>query len=383
MRRAMLTLAGLFALLACLGCSSPGAYWRDRGLDLLDTFEVGVSAGRGGRLELRYGLGVWGFGANRGWRARLGQRSFLVEEETGTWALLPLPLNAIAAGAWWLNLQASGEWEGGDGLEDMMVALLLGFSEEAETPAWRFPERTAQPPRWERRRGRSLLAAWGFPPGESFSIGAELSLLVGARVRLLPTQFLDFLTGIFGLDLLGDDLSPDEELPPGDGLSTPTPTRPKQTRMHLAAREGDLDALRDLIARGTDVNAQNARRETPLGVAVKAVQWEAAGLLMDHGATFSDAESPYLRFTLAAERGDLAGVKVLMRDELVQSDEKDSGYGLRAAAATGRMEVVRFLLESGVDVGLPDDEGRTALSCALQNGHAHVSELLRSRGAKE
>jgi ankyrin repeat protein len=103
---------------------------------------------------------------------------------------------------------------------------------------------------------------------------------------------------------------------------------------------------------------------------------------MDHGATFSYVESSYLSFTLAARRGDLAGVEVLMRDDTVRSVEKDTASGLRAAAAAGKIEVVRFLLRSGVPAGVRDREGRTPLSLARQNGHADVAELLRSYGAE-
>lgn len=204
--RARAVAVGVLALavLACGGCSSPGRYWRHRGMDLLDTFEVGVSAGKGFRAEVRYGLGVWGIGRNVGWRARIGQRSFLVKEETGTLAVLPFPLNALVTALWWLDAQRTG-----DVCLNGLIA--LGGSYEREEPvrwetrkaAVRGRAEEAAPP----ARHRDLLAAWGDPPGESFPIGAELHLFVGARVRLLPAEVVDFATGFFGLDLLGDDPS--------------------------------------------------------------------------------------------------------------------------------------------------------------------------------
>ena len=40
-------LAVLVAVLVGVGCSSPGAYWRSRGADLLDVFPVSISTGWG------------------------------------------------------------------------------------------------------------------------------------------------------------------------------------------------------------------------------------------------------------------------------------------------------------------------------------------------
>jgi hypothetical protein len=193
--RAIAAAVVALAVLACAGCSSPGRYWRDRGLDLLDTFEVGVSAGKGFRAEVRYGLGVWGIGRNEGWRARIGQRSFLLREDTATFGLFPFPLNGIMAAVWWL----------GDDACMWGLALSLGFAHEDETPVWGPTGGALRAPELERSRG--VMAAWGDPPGESFPLGAELHLFVGARVRFLPAEFVDFATGFFGLDLLGDDSS--------------------------------------------------------------------------------------------------------------------------------------------------------------------------------
>jgi hypothetical protein len=169
---------------------------RDRGLDLLDTFEIGVSAGKGARVELRYGLGVWGIGKNEGWRVRLGQRSLLLREDSFSAAPLPFPASILlipvcqSLGERW-PFPGFGHGCGG----------ALGMSCDDERPVW--PNGAAAGA--GRSEDRIVVVFIGFPTGESFSIGAELHLLVGFRVRLLPAQVADFAGGLFGWDLLDDD----------------------------------------------------------------------------------------------------------------------------------------------------------------------------------
>ena len=37
---------------------------------------------------------------------------------------------------------------------------------------------------------------------------AEVHLLIGARAKAYPLQIIDFVTGILGWDMLGDDVKP-------------------------------------------------------------------------------------------------------------------------------------------------------------------------------
>jgi ankyrin repeat protein len=48
----------------------------------------------------------------------------------------------------------------------------------------------------------------------------------------------------------------------------------------------------------------------------------------------------------------------------------------------GALEVVRLLLEHGVDVEAKDNDGKTAMQVAAEEGHDEVVELLREDGTK-
>ena len=52
------------------------------------------------------------------------------------------------------------------------------------------------------------------------------------------------------------------------------------------------------------------------------------------------------------------------------------------AAAYGRNDSVKLLLERGADVSARDDRGESALSMAVSQKHPDTAELLRAAGAK-
>src|SRR5438128_2457999 len=56
---------------------------------------------------------------------------------------------------------------------------------------------------------------------------------------------------------------------------SPFQTASKMADLHDAARSGDLDRLRDLLAAGAKLEARDKRRRTPLMVAAEAGQEEA------------------------------------------------------------------------------------------------------------
>jgi ankyrin repeat protein len=49
----------------------------------------------------------------------------------------------------------------------------------------------------------------------------------------------------------------------------------------------------------------------------------------------------------------------------------------------GRSDVVKLLLEKGIDVNAQDKTGRTALKWASEQGQTQIAELLTSYGATQ
>ncbi|KAK9828950.1 hypothetical protein WJX72_002982 [[Myrmecia] bisecta] len=111
--------------------------------------------------------------------------------------------------------------------------------------------------------------------------------------------------------------------------------------LHTAAKLGDLEALRRLLEAGADVNKQDARGITPLGVAV------------------GFNKVPVIKELLAAK----ADVSLL--------DAKDNSV-LHYAAGYGRREAAELLLEAGASLDCRNVDGQTPVDVAELNREAKM-----------
>lgn len=90
------------------------------------------------------------------------------------------------------------------------------------------------------------------------------------------------------------------------------------------------------------------------------------------------------QFVKASYEGDLAKVKKLYDEGADINAESKANYDTTAlvtAANSGKIEVVNFLLDKGVDVNQKTSGKSTALSGALLGGHVDMVKLLISKGA--
>eukprot|EP00197_Chlamydomonas_leiostraca_P007199 CAMPEP_0202866788 /NCGR_PEP_ID=MMETSP1391-20130828/8361_1 /ASSEMBLY_ACC=CAM_ASM_000867 /TAXON_ID=1034604 /ORGANISM="Chlamydomonas leiostraca, Strain SAG 11-49" /LENGTH=367 /DNA_ID=CAMNT_0049546773 /DNA_START=89 /DNA_END=1192 /DNA_ORIENTATION=- len=132
-----------------------------------------------------------------------------------------------------------------------------------------------------------------------------------------------------------------------------------------AAGNGHVETVRALIAAGSDVRAGNNRA---LHAAVASGSVETVRLLLAHGAQLESMDGYSLR--KAAGRGDLPMVRCLLgagaRVECARYD------ALFQAARAGKLVIVDLLIEAGADVAsCPDAE-----SIARQRGHKEVAARL-------
>jgi len=172
------------------GPGGPAGYLRERALDLLDVVELHVGAGRGAKVDVRYGVHLFGLGDVRAWRAGA------IDRRVGTWreldseiALLPLsilawPVHYAAKGCGWRTLAGDARFVAQAGSEGVQH---LDRKELNGDPAFVWKD-TVEGPRHTR---------WG----DSFPIGAEVHALVGVRAAVRPLQLVDFVVGIVGLEL--------------------------------------------------------------------------------------------------------------------------------------------------------------------------------------
>lgn len=69
---------------------------------------------------------------------------------------------------------------------------------------------------------------------------------------------------------------------------------PDPERLHFAAQDGDLDAVRRLVAEGEDINAFDDLGKTPLHYAADREHVDVARYLIEHGANVNAHHEPSL-----------------------------------------------------------------------------------------
>lgn len=160
----------------------------------------------------------------------------------------------------------------------------------------------------------------------------------------------------------------------------------QQYPLHAAARQNDVQALEQLLAKGTDIEARDASGSTALLVATRENQVNAARVLMDAGADVNAKDrindSAYL---YAGARGHLDILKMtLAHGADLQSTNRYGGTALIPAAERGHVETVQTLIEAGVAVDHVNKLGWTALLEAIilgDGGERHqqiVAHLLQA-----
>ncbi len=186
--------------------------------------------------------------------------------------------------------------------------------------------------------------------------------------------------------------------------------------LYIAIGQGNLPAVKALLAQGADPEARNLLQMRPMIIAAGSGQVEAVKLLLEAGAKV-DGETPYgsaltfaemgpnpevTRFLLekgadvnarrpdgitvlmlAARNGHTAIARELLsRKADLNARDNDGATALMYAARDGRTETARFLLDQGAPVDGVDSQGRTALMGAAVNGHADTVRMLLERGAR-
>ena len=137
----------------------------------------------------------------------------------------------------------------------------------------------------------------------------------------------------------------------GCGESQPT-TKAPDTRLHKAAWDGDINAVKQYLTAGMDVDAKDADGETPLMNAACVGHKEIVELLIEKRADVN-AKSSF-------------GTTPL----------HEAGYGKET-------EVAELLIAKGADVNAKDGGGDTPLDEAIKlKRHPEIADLLRKHGGK-
>jgi ankyrin repeat protein len=146
-----------------------------------------------------------------------------------------------------------------------------------------------------------------------------------------------------------------------------------------AARDGDLQAVRALIAKRANINEPARDGSTALLWAAYHSNVDMVRALVAAGAKVDVANKYGITPLLQASRtGDQAVVQALLKAGASSTQAHPQGETpLMAAAKSGSLPTVRTLLESGADVNAADSyQQQTALMWAAAEGHLGAVEAL-------
>jgi ankyrin repeat protein len=195
-----------------------------------------------------------------------------------------------------------------------------------------------------------------------------------------------------------------------------------QDSLLAAASANQVSRLREMLARGVDIEARDADGRSALLLATRSNAIEAAQLLIEAGADVNASDlihdSPFLyagaegrleilRMTLrhgadlasvnryggtalipAAHHGHIETVRELLKTDIHLDHVNNLGWtALLEAVILGDggptyMAIIDLLIGAGADVNIADDDGVTPLQHATQRGFTRIAQMLRAAVAR-
>lgn len=165
-------------------------YLCERGADLMDVVELNVGVGRGAKSDFHYGIHFFGLGDVRSWRAGV------LDRRVGYWRELDTQLGLLP-----LSLLACPVEQAARVAGQRQLAADARFVLEVGTDGVRHLDRKEFNGDPEFILKDTVSGAMHTRWGDSFPIGGEVHLGIGARAYLRPLQLVDFIVGFVGIEL--------------------------------------------------------------------------------------------------------------------------------------------------------------------------------------
>ncbi len=159
------------------------------------------------------------------------------------------------------------------------------------------------------------------------------------------------------------------------------------TPLHAASMWGHGDVAELLLSKGAAVNATDWNGMTPLHLAANGDHKNLAMLLIGKGTDVNaKALNGWTPLHVAAVWGHTSAADVLIANGAdVNARADGSAVALRTTESAGRChkDIPALLGKKGAGVWAKPGIGMTPLNLAVQNGQKDMAELLRKHGARE
>jgi cytohesin len=156
------------------------------------------------------------------------------------------------------------------------------------------------------------------------------------------------------------------------------------TPLHEAAARGHLDSVRLLVVAGADIDAKDSHGLTALEEALQQRHTPVVDYLMGKGAKFAggDPKAILKQMEDAVMKGQADVVKLLIDRGVDPDSHTPSGSTLiHDAGLKGHVAVAEVLLAAGASPNALNQTGATPLHDAALAGQLAMAQLLLSRGA--
>ena len=201
------------------------------------------------------------------------------------------------------------------------------------------------------------------------------------RANRRPTSVPTLTNGMHSLSLfrVNELVGPDEQ--PGDKRK-----RDHNEELLQAADKGDMDALKQALDAGAEVNATDNYGRTALVLAAQNVHIECLNALLTHKDIKVNLQNKggFTALMMATAQGHTKCLDALLTHKDIQVNlqinNNDGWTALMMATAKGHTKCLKALLEhKDIQVNIQNKNGKTALMFAAQNGHTTCLEALLER----
>ncbi|XP_021102278.1 ankyrin-2 isoform X31 [Heterocephalus glaber] len=165
--------------------------------------------------------------------------------------------------------------------------------------------------------------------------------------------------------------------------------RPKKSDSNAsflrAARAGNLDKVVEYLKGGIDINTCNQNGLNALHLAAKEGHVGLVQELLGRGSAVDSAtkQKGNTALHIASLAGQAEVVKILVKEGANINAQSQNGFTpLYMAAQENHIDVVKYLLENGANQSTATEDGFTPLAVALQQGHNQAVAILLENDTK-